>query len=315
MWGAVEGPFAALSPPAALWITSLEGLSILPLPRRPAARLSTGDPLEAHLPAQRPTPQAQARFPRAHVDARRAGDPEAAPRQGPQAALRLSPPSILAPCSAGTACPARGTSMPSTAAAARPRRASSSSTGFRARRTTPTSRGSAWRCRSRSGTRSSGTGSSASCGRRGASWPDRARPGHDYVLVARPGLAEPADTRGRLARRARDRGPGQGGRVKYLGIQRPGAAAHFGPHAAEHLQVPPECSQYALDALRKHGLVRGTAKAAGACSAATRGATAESIRRDRRRHPHPARGPAHVGAHAPARHVGLTWAWSIVASS
>ena len=26
---------------------------------------------------------------------------------------------------------------------------------------------------------------------------DRVRPGHDYVLVARPGLAEPADTRGR----------------------------------------------------------------------------------------------------------------------
>ena len=25
---------------------------------------------------------------------------------------------------------------------------------------------------------------------------ERARPGHDYVLVARPGLAEPADTRG-----------------------------------------------------------------------------------------------------------------------
>jgi ribonuclease P protein component len=25
---------------------------------------------------------------------------------------------------------------------------------------------------------------------------DRVRPGHDYVLVARPGLAEPADTRG-----------------------------------------------------------------------------------------------------------------------
>jgi ribonuclease P protein component len=25
---------------------------------------------------------------------------------------------------------------------------------------------------------------------------DRARPGHDYVLVARPALAEPADTRG-----------------------------------------------------------------------------------------------------------------------
>lgn len=25
---------------------------------------------------------------------------------------------------------------------------------------------------------------------------DRAKPGHDYVLVARPGLAEPADSRG-----------------------------------------------------------------------------------------------------------------------
>ena len=25
---------------------------------------------------------------------------------------------------------------------------------------------------------------------------ERAKPGHDYVLVARPGLAEPADTRG-----------------------------------------------------------------------------------------------------------------------
>ena len=25
---------------------------------------------------------------------------------------------------------------------------------------------------------------------------DRVRPGHDYVLVARPGLAEPAETRG-----------------------------------------------------------------------------------------------------------------------
>ena len=25
---------------------------------------------------------------------------------------------------------------------------------------------------------------------------DRVRPGHDYVLVARPGLAEPADTHG-----------------------------------------------------------------------------------------------------------------------
>ena len=44
---------------------------------------------EAHLSAQRPPPQAQARLPRAHVDEGRPGDPEAAPRQGPRAPLCL----------------------------------------------------------------------------------------------------------------------------------------------------------------------------------------------------------------------------------
>jgi len=42
---------------------------------------------EAHLPAQRPTPQAQARLPRPHVYARRAVDPQAPPREGPRAPL------------------------------------------------------------------------------------------------------------------------------------------------------------------------------------------------------------------------------------
>src|SRR5207253_4222310 len=42
---------------------------------------------EAHLPAQRPPPQAQARLPHADVVARRPADPEAPPRQGPQAPL------------------------------------------------------------------------------------------------------------------------------------------------------------------------------------------------------------------------------------
>src|SRR6185437_8487294 len=45
---------------------------------------------EAHLPAQRPPPQAQARLPFAHADACRAADPEAASRQGPHEALRVA---------------------------------------------------------------------------------------------------------------------------------------------------------------------------------------------------------------------------------
>ena len=43
--------------------------------------------------------------------------------------------------------------------------------------------------------------------------------GRDYVLVARSGVAEPADTRGHaVARRAGDRGARQGGGVRYIGI-------------------------------------------------------------------------------------------------
>jgi ribonuclease P protein component len=44
---------------------------------------------EADLPAQRPTAEAQARFPRAHGDTRRPRDPEAPPSQGPRTALRV----------------------------------------------------------------------------------------------------------------------------------------------------------------------------------------------------------------------------------
>ena len=40
------------------------------------------------------------------------------------------------------------------------------------------------------------TVSSASCARRGGRLRPRCPPGRDYVLVARSGLAEPADTRG-----------------------------------------------------------------------------------------------------------------------
>ena len=43
--------------------------------------------------------------------------------------------------------------------------------------------------------------------------------GRDYVLAARSGVAEPADTRGHaVARRAGDRGSRQGVRMRYIGI-------------------------------------------------------------------------------------------------
>ena len=98
----------------------------------------------------------------------------------------------------------------------------------------------------------------------------QARPGHDYVLVARPGLAEPADTRGHewLCERVAEV-LGEGGRsedctVKFVGIGLVYAWRYsFGLLTpAGTCKYHPSCSQYALDALRKHGLVKGSAKAA-----------------------------------------------------
>ena len=82
-------------------------------------------------------------FPGAHVHPRRPGDPEAPPREGPEAAVRLTRPGTS--CSAGTDSPARGTSTPSTARVARSRRGFSFSTGSPV--TTTASRGSASPCR------------------------------------------------------------------------------------------------------------------------------------------------------------------------
>ena len=108
---------------------------------------------------------------------------------------------------------------------------------------------------------------------------DRARPGHDYVLVARPGSRRAGgDARTRLARRADRRGARQDRRggadaaegrpaerpVKYIGIALVQAWRYsFGLLTPEGTcKYHPSCSQYALDALRAHGLVKGSAKAA-----------------------------------------------------
>ena len=132
-------------------------------------------------------------------------------------------------------------------------------------------------------------------------------PGHDYVLVARPGLAEPADTRGHewLAERVTEVLDKAGAAMRSRPRHRPRLrlAVHVrAADAPEHVQVPPELlavrARRAARARAREGVGQGRA---GGCCAATRGATAGSIRRDRRRHPHPAREPAHVGADAPAR--------------
>jgi ribonuclease P protein component len=49
---------------------------------------------EENLSAERPTPEAPARIPRADVDARRPRDPEATPRQGAEATLGLRPANV-----------------------------------------------------------------------------------------------------------------------------------------------------------------------------------------------------------------------------
>ena len=190
---------AAISDPRlepALWKTG--GREALVYTPAPAARphgnrsctLSSEEPQrETHLPAERSPPEAQARLSRAHVDARRPRDPQAPARQGPQAPLRLRRPS---PCSAGTDCPARGTSTPSTgravgldavpdAALVPPRGRSRRRAAARARRAEVGRLG-----------RDAEPGEAAAA--RDLASARRRRPARasDYVLVARPGLAEPA---------------------------------------------------------------------------------------------------------------------------
>src|SRR5215218_5578459 len=57
---------------------------------RPASHTSSRTALETHFPAERSTPEAPARIPRADVDPRRPRDSQAPPRQGAQASLGLS---------------------------------------------------------------------------------------------------------------------------------------------------------------------------------------------------------------------------------
>ena len=184
---------------------------------------------------------------------------------------RLAQLSHRAACSARTASPARATSTPSTARAARSRPASCPLL-VPARGRAEASRGSGSRCRRRRATRSCATGSSASCARSGAPGSTaRASRRRDYVLVAGRASPEAAEARGhdwlvervdevleKARRRERvRRAPSQLG-VALVYAWRWTLRACSSPEGT--CKYHPSCSQYALDALRKHGLVKGSAQ-------------------------------------------------------
>ena len=276
---------------------------------------------EAHLPAQRPTPQAQARLSRAHVVERRTRDPEAPPREGSQAPLRLS----------ATTVERRYRLSRSRDFDAVYRQGRSVSTRYLTLHWFP-------REDDPDGVPRLGLAVPKSVGTAVArnrikrqlreTWrrprPRRPAPGYDYVLVARPGIAEPAESRGGewLAEQVSDvlrKGRGVTG-LGSIGVAAVWAWRHtlgvLTP--AGHLQVPPELLPVRESTpSASTGCCAAPCCRAGACSAATRGRTAGSTtcatRRssgargasgDRRRDPDAARERPHDGPRVVPQHGG-----------
>src|SRR5690349_23742022 len=89
-----------------LWRRTLSPLVYTASAPPPPGRFSIPSPSrETDLPAQRAPAEASARLPCADGDARRTRDPQAPPRERPQAPLRLSPPDARAPPPPPLACP------------------------------------------------------------------------------------------------------------------------------------------------------------------------------------------------------------------
>ena len=87
-----------------------------------------------------------------------------------------------------------------------------------------------------------------------------------------------------------------------------------GVAAAPTCKYHPSCSRYAADAVRRHGVIKGSVKTVWRLGAATRGVTAEWTTHDRRQPPRPDQNVLiHVidwlGPHGA---IGLPWAWAIV---
>lgn len=193
-------PFAGLFPdPLRLWITAFEHLVYTSAPAASAALPFSirSHSLEAHLSAQRPPTEAQARLPGADVDARRTGDSQAPPREGPQAALRLSTPDYPRTVQR------RHRLSRSRDFDAVYRSGRSASTRFLVLYWFPRPEGDELDVPRLGLAVPKSVGNAVVRNRvkrqlreTWAEVAERARPGHDYVLVARPGLAEPADTRG-----------------------------------------------------------------------------------------------------------------------
>jgi ribonuclease P protein component len=148
---------------------------------------------ETHVPAQRPSPEAKARFPRTHVHARGPRDLEAAPREGAQAALRLS---------AFLLVHRRHRLSRSRDFDAVYRQGRSVSTRYLTLHWFPREDDSSGEARlGLAVPRAVGNAVARNRLKRQlrAIWQelaDRVQPGRDYVLAARPGITEPAEMRG-----------------------------------------------------------------------------------------------------------------------
>jgi ribonuclease P protein component len=182
-----------------LWKTRLRKASSIltarPYRRRIARRLQLfSSHRETHVPAKRPSPEAQARLPRAHVHESGPRDHQAPPREGSQAALRLSGRGSVQ---------RRHRLSRSRDFDAVYRHGRSVSTRYLTLHWFPREDGDDGEPRLGLAVPKSVSASAVVRNRvkrqLRVTWEelqDRTRPGLDYVLVARQGLAEPAEARG-----------------------------------------------------------------------------------------------------------------------